>query len=1059
MNDEMKSADSHIRSLHEREKELECLYRIDEILNKPDADLEKVCYGIIGTIPSGWQYPDICQVKITIDSTSYHSPDFKETPWVQSSEIMVQDEKAGDISIYYSEEKPRIDDGPFLKDESRLLGTIANRFGNYIEHTRMKSSLDRYLAGKKEISTGGIEEWRVILDLLLQTDKNQFFGISQKMLYLLCLSGVPEAEELREKANMAVMRPDCKTLADENRPNQKQDLEISRGLSENIFNISTKYLTDEQIVSHIRKWIKYDKLSFMMHLSNRNLTLGDVIDAIRRYRDIAAEGFGLPPAMMRGIKVSLLWRFFSSQLDYINISKNYIDIKDFFDLLDRIIFTAESHGRLGGKSAGLFLASKIIQKSSDYSEKIGNVKIPKTWYITSDVVQTFIKFNNIDEVIEQKYKDINHVRLEYPHVIQTFKNSFFPLEIVQGLSMILDDFEGKPLVVRSSSLLEDSMGAAFSGKYKSLFIANQGSKQERLEALSDAIAEVYASTFGPDPIEYRAERGLLDFSEEMGIMIQEVVGKRAGDYFFPAFAGVALSRNEFRWSPRIKREDGLVRLVPGLGTRAVDRLSDDYPILIAPGKHGLRANATFEETVHYSPNKIDVINLKTRTFETLDVAYLLKKCGDDFPVIEKIVSTNDGHHLRKPHALGIDFEKDDLVVTFEGLIDDSPFVKQIKNTLELLENRLGTPVDIEFAHDGEDFYLLQCRPQSYSEDSAPVPIPKDVPEHRFIFSANRYISNGKVPDITHIVYIDPRSYSDLPDRVDLVAVGRAVGKLNRILPRRRFILMGPGRWGSRGDIKLGVNVTYSDISNTSALIEIARKKGNYVPDLSFGTHFFQDLVESRIRYLPLYPDDEGIVFNESFLLGAPNVLPDVLPEFAYLADVVRLIDLPKANNGMVLQVLMNAELNEAAGILTEPGYETKIPKSRVVEHESSGENYWAWRLRMSEYIASQLDPGRFGVEGFYVFGSTKNCLAGPKSDIDILIHFRGSEIQRRDLMHWMEAWSLCLDEMNYLKTGYRTGGLLDVHVVTDEDIANKTSYSVKIGAVTDAARPLPMKHD
>ena len=131
--------------------------------------------------------------------------------------------------------------------------------------------------------------------------------------------------------------------------------------------------------------------------------------------------------------------------------------------------------------------------------------------------------------------------------------------------MVLDDFKDQPLIVRSSSLLEDRMGSSFSGKYKSLFLANQGGKRERLEALTDAIAEVYASTFGPDPIGYRAERGLLDFAEEMGIMIQEVVGTRVGDYFMPAFAGVAFSRNEFRWSPRIRREDGLLRLVPGLG--------------------------------------------------------------------------------------------------------------------------------------------------------------------------------------------------------------------------------------------------------------------------------------------------------------------------------------------------------------------------------------------------------------------------------------------------------------------------------------------------------------
>jgi hypothetical protein len=669
----------------------------------------------------------------------------------------------------------------------------------------------------------------------------------------------------------------------------------------------------------------------------------------------------------------------------------------------------------------------------------------------------FVRFNKLDEVVEQKYKDINQVRLEYPHVIHTFKDSRFSPEIVQGLSMVLDELGGVPLIIRSSSLLEDSLGAAFSGKYKSLFLANQGNKHERLRALLDAIAEVYASTFGPDPIEYRAERGLLDFSEEMGIMIQGVVGTRIGDYFFPAFAGVAFSRNEFRWSPRISREDGLIRMVPGLGTRAVDRVSDDYPVLVAPRQPGLRVNVAPEEIVHYSPKKIDVINLKTNTFETLEIADLVRKHGAEMPLIEKLVSVYDGHHLRRPLAMQLDFEKDSLAFTFDGLLAESPLVKQVHGILRLLEEKMGTPVDIEFAHDGKNFYLLQCRPQSYSQESGPAPIPKDVPADRVVFTANRYISNGRVRDITHIVYVDPLKYADLPSRDDLVAVGRAVGKLNKLLPKRQFLLMGPGRWGSRGDIKLGVSVTYSDINNTAALIEIARKKGNYMPDLSFGTHFFQDLVEGQIRYIPLFPDDEGIQFNERFLTGAPNILSEVLPEYAELADVVRLIDVPQATGGNVLRVLMNAELSEAIGLLAKPETGEGQVETRAAETGRPAEQTWLWRHRMAEHIASELDPERSGVVGFYVFGSTKNATAGLGSDIDILIHFRGTDRQREDLVTWLNGWSLCLDEINYLRTGYRTGGLLDVHIVTDEDIANKTSYAVKIGAVTDAARPLPLK--
>ncbi|MGD9141650.1 MAG: nucleotidyltransferase domain-containing protein, partial [bacterium] len=310
---------------------------------------------------------------------------------------------------------------------------------------------------------------------------------------------------------------------------------------------------------------------------------------------------------------------------------------------------------------------------------------------------------------------------------------------------------------------------------------------------------------------------------------------------------------------------------------------------------------------------------------------------------------------------------------------------------------------------------------------------------------------------THIVYVDPEKYGQLPERADLLSVGRAVGKLNNLLPKRQFILMGPGRWGSRGDIRLGVSVTYSDINNTAMLVEIARQKGEYTPDLSFGTHFFQDLVEARIRYLPLYPDDNDTIFNEIFLARSPNLLPELLPEFELIADTVRLIDVGAAADGRVLKVYMNADLNEAIGILAEPSTPLPVGREGEVYEERQTGDYWPWRLRMAEHIASVLDPARFGVEGMYVFGSTKNATAGPGSDIDLLIHFRGTDEQRKDLETWLDAWSLSLAQLNYLKTGYRSDGLLDVHIVTDEDIARKTSYASKIGAITDPARPLKIR--
>jgi hypothetical protein len=289
-----------------------------------------------------------------------------------------------------------------------------------------------------------------------------------------------------------------------------------------------------------------------------------------------------------------------------------------------------------------------------------------------------------------------------------------------------------------------------------------------------------------------------------------------------------------------------------------------------------------------------------------------------------------------------------------------------------------------------------------------------------------------------VVYVDPEAYARL-ELETIRDVGRAVGRLNRLLPKRQFILMGPGRWGSRGDIRLGVPVTYADISNAAVIVEIARKKGGYLPDLSFGTHFFQDLVESNIRYLPLYPDDPDVVFNEAFFRRTANALASLVPEFEGLAEVVRVIDVPRATEGRVLRLLMNGDLDEAVGLLAAPvpAGETHVEPGTAIE--ARPDDHWRWRLRMAQRIAALIDPLRHGVKAAYVFGSTKNGTAGPSSDIDLLLHVEGDDGRRRELALWLDGWSQSLAEANYLRTGYRTDGLLDVHYVTDADIAGGTN--------------------
>ena len=915
MDEGNKPVNQLVHELQERAKELNCLYKVQELLNNRDHTLEEVCRGIIQAIPPGWQYPDICQARISLDNHVFQTEGYLDTTWKLKAPVVVQDDQVGTITVIYTRERPDEDEGPFLKEERKLINTIAEQLGYYLLNERLREVFDEEGQPPTEDRQA---EWWVILNLLRRTDPKLLIRVSRKMVNYLGWNKVPGADTLLEYMNPSYL--EGPEFIDINRPAQIESGKDKLEISTEIFQLAEKHLEDQEILDHIHQWIKEDQSIFLVNtLADPGSSFEDIQAAIERYHHLLEQGIELTGPRRKSLRVSLIRRLLSDESGFLAIAKDYLSVDDFHQLVRHTICSSRSHGKVGGKSSGLFLAQQVLKKSPRTTHLQEKLRTPRTWYIASDTIFHFMSTNGLDDIVEQKYKDPDQVRQEYPYVVHVFKNSSFSPRIIKELSHALDDFGDVPLIVRSSSLLEDRMGMAFAGKYKSLFIANQGSKEERLNELMDAISEVYASMFGPDPVEYRLEHGLLDEHEEMGIMIQEVVGTRIGDYYFPAYAGVAFSNNDYPWSSRINREDGLIRIVPGLGTRAVDRLSSDYPILVSPGQPGLRVNLTRDEINRYSPKALDVINLNTRTFESIDMEQLLKDYGRDYPQIGKIVSVMEEDHVTLTRPLRINFENDDLVVTFEGLFSKTPFLKDLKLILDELQRTFHHPVDVEFASDGEHLYLLQCRSQSYQESQKPARIPSDPEPDRVLFSTYRYITNGTVEGITHLVYVNPETYSAVSEYATIREITRAVGRLNKILPRRQFILLGPGRWGSRGDHKLGVKVTWSDISNTAMLIEVARQQGDYLPDPSFGTHFFLDLVEANIRYLALYPDDDGTVFRENILTGTRNQLPELLPEFAHLGDILRVVDLPEVTGGKTLQVLMNAEESAALGLLVGDG--------------------------------------------------------------------------------------------------------------------------------------------
>ncbi len=623
----------------------------------------------------------------------------------------------------------------------------------------------------------------------------------------------------------------------------------------------------------------------------------------------------LPEGESISVRLALIRRFVSEQLQFQSLAKKHLWIRDFDDLVDRIVADDHGAGLVGGKAAGMLLGWKILQQAqqADPAAPQIPVRIPESYYLRSDVMEQFLRHNGLRHLADHKYKDLEAIRNDYPLLRDLFKNADFPHEITLRLDAMLERLGPGPLVVRSSSLLEDRFGATFAGKYRSVFVCNSGCRSERLDELLGAIAEVYASSLHPDPMSYRRQHGLLDFDESMAVLIQKTVGRRVGRYFLPAWAGVAFSRNLVRRNPRIRPEDGMARVVFGLGTRAVDRVGSDQPRIIPLGLPALRPEIRDGDVVGAAQQLVDVVDLERCSFVTRPVGDVLAQPGVQ-PGRALVFSSLQHGVLRPVMGDGLLGDAGELVVTFDGFARSSPYPAFLRWCLQTLEAAYGCPVDIEFAFDGAEFHLLQCRPQAVPRGRERVSVPQDVPPEDQVFSASHDVMGGCVDRIEYVVLIDPRDYDALASDDQRLAVARVVRQLNDALADRRFVLVGPGRWGSR-DLRLGVRVTYSDIHHAQMLVEVARSRGGYTPEVSFGSHFFQDLVESDIQYLALYPDEPDAVFDEGLLHGPRNALVDLLPDAADLAGVVRVIHVPAATGGRVLRVDMDERAQFALGYL------------------------------------------------------------------------------------------------------------------------------------------------
>ena len=547
-------------------------------------------------------------------------------------------------------------------------------------------------------------------------------------------------------------------------------------------------------------------------------------------------------------------------------------------------------GLIGGKAADMLLARAVLlERDARWNEVL---EAHDSFFIPSDVFYTFLVQNECWEL--RRRLMLSRGRFDIAsEVRRRILNGAFPAHIMRRFSDMLDYFGETPIVVRSSSLLEDSFGNAFSGKYESVFCCNRGDRGARLEQLVDAIKRVYASALSKDALDYRARHGLLERDEQMAILVQRVAGAFHGNLYFPHLAAVGFSFNPYGWHEDIDPRAGVLRLVFGLGTRAVERSDDDYTRLVALNAPHLRPDSFSDDLPVPAQQWVDVLDLEqgrvsSRAFRELTPdldAYVLSQVATEDPLVARAAKRQG---IRNPFLLRL---------SFEGLLKHGDFVASARTMLRLLEEAYEGPVDVElavnFREDGSyRIHLLQCRPMQVKGMDHPELPPLLAPEDTVIFRCHGpVIGRSRFIEIAFLLYVVPEKYSALSER-EQYAVARILGELNRRLSGPEvsggLMLVGPGRWGSAMP-SLGLPVSFADINHAAVICEILAIREDLVTEVSLGTHFFNDLVELDMLYISLKQDDRDAVFYRSRLEQAPNLLAALMPEAARYEDCLRLI--------------------------------------------------------------------------------------------------------------------------------------------------------------------------
>ncbi|MBL7077549.1 MAG: pyruvate, phosphate dikinase [Kiritimatiellae bacterium] len=567
------------------------------------------------------------------------------------------------------------------------------------------------------------------------------------------------------------------------------------------------------------------------------------------------------------------------------LAERHLDLADLLAIRNRMIGT----GRIGGKSAGLVLAQAVLRKASEEWDDI--LETPDCFFIGADVFYTFLVQNGM-WWIKQQQKDPDHYLDGLPLARHQLLNGQFPAYIMQQFEDLLGYFGQAPFIVRSSSLLEDDFKSSFAGKGESVICTNRGTLEQRMEELVSSVRRVYASNMSAESLSYRAARGSLNTDEQMAILIQRLSGNTVEQYHFPHVAGVGLSYNPYVWDRRIDPEAGVLRLVFGLGTRAVDVHPDDYTRVVALNEPDMELCEVEEDGARQTQQHVDVLDLDSGHVQSMHFSDMVRL---DASLPLGFVASQD----RRLSRLARERPGSNInpwVVDLGGLLHKTDFAARMSTLLKTLGQAYESPVDVEFAASISDdgtccINLLQCRPfltSAVGHSNADLAaFPSD---QCLLQSSGPVIGESREQPIDCLVYVVPEAYGKLAPK-DRYAVARAIGSLmaTEQLQSKRILLLGPGRWGT-GSPSLGVPTGYADLQGAAAIGEIAAMHQGLTPDPSLGSHFFHELVEMKILYFALFPGKDGHRIDEGRLEEHDSMLAEILPTAKNWASVIKVLE-------------------------------------------------------------------------------------------------------------------------------------------------------------------------